>query len=117
MNRDGNIRCVFLNACYSEYQARAISRHVQCVIGMENAISDDGAREFAASFYQGLTNGRSVRDSFDLGKNILSAWNLPDEQVPKLLCGPWVDPANVFFGGGLKTRTGGRVSPARAAGP
>jgi hypothetical protein len=98
VNRDGNIRCVFLNACYSEDQARAISKHVDCVIGMANAISDDAAREFAGSFYQGLANGRSVKDSFDLGKNILSAWDLRDEQVPKLLCRPSVDPRNVFLG-------------------
>lgn len=97
VNRDGNIRCVFLNACYSEAQARAISKNVDCVIGMTNAISDDAAREFASSFYQGLANGRNVRDSFDLGKNILSAWNLPDEQVPRLLCRSSVDPAHVFF--------------------
>ncbi|HEV2390328.1 MAG TPA: CHAT domain-containing protein [Nitrososphaerales archaeon] len=97
VNRDGNIKCVFLNACYSEDQARAISKNVDCVIGMTNAISDDAAREFASSFYQGLANGRNVRDSFDLGKNILAAWNLPDEQVPKLLCRASVDPALVFF--------------------
>jgi len=98
VNRDGNIRCVFLNACYSEDQARAISKSVDCVIGMANAISDDAAREFAGSFYQGLANGRSVKDSFDLGKNILSAWNLPDEQVPKLLSKSSVDPSSVFLG-------------------
>ena len=110
VNRDGNIKCVFLNACYSEDQARAISKHVDCVIGMANAISDDAAREFAGSFYQGLANGRSVKDSFDLGRNILSAWDLPDEQVPKLLCRPSVDPRGVFLGNQEGARRAATIS-------
>ena len=35
-----NIRCVVLNACYSEPQALAIAEHIDCVIGMSRAIGD-----------------------------------------------------------------------------
>ncbi len=35
-----NIRCVVLNACYSEQQAKAIAEHIDCVIGMSKAIGD-----------------------------------------------------------------------------
>jgi hypothetical protein len=37
------IDLVFLNACYTEKQARAIAEHVNCVIGMSDAIPDDTA--------------------------------------------------------------------------
>ena len=60
------IDLVFLNACYSEKQARAIAEHVNCVIGMSDAISDIAAIEFAATFYSSLGFGRSIEDSFDL---------------------------------------------------
>lgn len=33
-----NIRCVILNACFSMEQARAISKHIDCVIGMSHKI-------------------------------------------------------------------------------
>ena len=35
----GKVSLVFLNACYSEEQAKAISKHIDFVIGMSNAIS------------------------------------------------------------------------------
>src|SRR5215204_2645617 len=35
-----NIDLVFLNACYSEKQAKSIAEHVNCVIGMSDAIPD-----------------------------------------------------------------------------
>ena len=38
-----NIRCVVLNACYSEPQAQAIAEHIDCVIGMTRAIDDIAA--------------------------------------------------------------------------
>ena len=58
------IDLVFLNACYSEKQARAIAEHVNCVIGMSNAISDIAAIEFASTFYSSLGFGRSIKDAF-----------------------------------------------------
>ena len=60
------IDLVFLNACYSEKQARAIAEHVNCVIGMHDAISDIAAIEFASTFYSSLGFGKSVEDAFDI---------------------------------------------------
>ena len=34
-----DIRCVVLNACYSEQQAKAIAEHIDCVIGMSKTIT------------------------------------------------------------------------------
>ena len=45
----GKVSLVFLNACYSEEQAKAISKHIDFVIGMSKAISDEAARKFAGA--------------------------------------------------------------------
>lgn len=55
-----NMRCVLLNACYSEVQARGIAESIDCVVGMSRAILDKAAIDFAAGFYLGLGYGRSV---------------------------------------------------------
>jgi len=80
-----NIRCVILNACYSESQAQAIAKHIDCVIGMSNAIGDEAAISFAAAFYQALGYGRSVQAAFDLGCVQIDLENLDEQDTPKLL--------------------------------
>jgi hypothetical protein len=91
-----NIRCVVLNACYSEKQALAIAEHIECVIGMSRAVSDSAAISFAFSFYQALGYGRSVRAAFDLGCIQIGMEGLREQETPKLLA-PNSDPSDVFF--------------------
>ena len=74
-----------LNACYSESQAQAIAKHIDCVIGMSNAIGDEAAISFAAAFYQALGYGRSVQAAFDLGCVQIDLENLDEQDTPKLL--------------------------------
>lgn len=111
VNRNGNIRCVVLNACYSEEQAASISEHVDAVVGMSEAISDDGARGFASSFYQGLAFGSSVKDSFLLGANYLRMMGVAEEQIPKLHCRQGVDPAKMFLDAGPKSEAAPPTNP------
>ncbi len=59
-----DIRCVVLNGCYSEVQARAIAQHIPYVIGMNNAIGDKAAIAFAVGFYDALEAGREVDFAF-----------------------------------------------------
>jgi hypothetical protein len=80
-----NIACVVLNACYSRDQARAIAKHIDCVIGMSDAIGDKAAIAFAGAFYQALGYGRNMREAFELGRNQIDLGNLADEDTPKLL--------------------------------
>src|SRR5215217_2576130 len=40
---ENNVRLVFLNACYSRIQAKAITEVVDCAIGMNEAIADNAA--------------------------------------------------------------------------
>src|SRR5262245_40249519 len=62
-----NVRVVVLNACYTEAQAKAVAREIDCVVGMHDAIPDPAAIAFAAEFYQALGFGKSVQQAFDLG--------------------------------------------------
>jgi predicted ATPase/DNA-binding SARP family transcriptional activator len=91
-----NLRCVVLNACYSEEQARAIAQHIDCVIGMADAISDTAAINFAAAFYQALGYGRSIQAAFTLGSNAIELANLADKAIPQLLAFH-TDPAQVVL--------------------
>jgi hypothetical protein len=79
------VECVLLNACYSEVQAKAIAQHIPYVIGMNQAIGDRAAIEFATSFYEGLGAGGSVEFAFDLGRNAMQLEGIPEEQTPVLI--------------------------------
>ena len=63
-----HLECVVLNACYSEVQANEIVKHINYVIGMNQAIQDDAARAFSIGFYRALGYGRSIEDAFKFGR-------------------------------------------------
>ncbi|MGB3655853.1 MAG: hypothetical protein WBA41_32215 [Rivularia sp. (in: cyanobacteria)] len=52
-----NYQCFIFNICCSEIIAKQISKYVDYVIGMSQAINDDVAIKFAKGFYLGLKNG------------------------------------------------------------
>lgn len=82
------LRCVVLNACFTDEQARAISAHVPCVVGMRGRVLDDAAIRFAAGFYEGIAHARSIRMSFELGGNRLGLHGHVDIGVPQLIAAP-----------------------------
>lgn len=85
------VQCVILNACYSEPQAKAIVRHIPYVIGMNDAIADSNARHFTYGFFQSIGAGRSVADSFRIGKNAILAHQEPglaQHNIPCILAKP-----------------------------
>src|SRR5439155_921116 len=55
-----DIRVVVLNARYSKDQALAITKHIDCAVGMKREIGDDAAIKFAGAFYRAIGFGRSV---------------------------------------------------------
>jgi hypothetical protein len=81
----GGLRCVVLNACYTDEQARAIAAHVPCVVGMRSRVRDDTAIRFAAGFYEGIAHARSIRVAFELGRNRLDLHSQPDSDAPRLV--------------------------------
>lgn len=79
------VKCVFLNCCYSETQAEAISQHVPYVIGTKDAISDKAAIEFSFGFYQAIADGEPVPSAFEFGKNAVEFQDYSDEaDIPVL---------------------------------
>jgi DNA-binding MarR family transcriptional regulator len=80
-----NIRCVVLNACYSEAQALAIAEYIDCVIGMSKRIYDSAAISFATAFYQALGYGKDIKTAFSLGCAQIDLENLDEQDVPKLI--------------------------------
>jgi len=80
-----NVRCVILNACYSESQAQAIAQHIEYVVGLSQAIREQAAISFAMAFYQALGFGKDVRTAFELGCNQIDLRNLGEQDVPKLI--------------------------------
>jgi hypothetical protein len=91
-----NTRCVILNACYSEPQAEAIADHIDIVIGMRTAISDNGAISFAVAFYEALAYGRDVQTAFDLGCLRLSLEYPNEKDIPTLIAKK-VNPSDITF--------------------
>jgi hypothetical protein len=77
--------CVLLNACYSEVQAKEISRHINSVIGMSQAIGDKAAIAFAVGFYDALGADRDVDFAYKLGCSAISMQGIPEHLTPKLL--------------------------------
>lgn len=80
-----NIRCVVLNACFTELQAMLISRHIDCVIGMSRAIADPTAIKFAQGFYRGLGFGKDIQTAFKLGCTQIKLKKLPGPDTPKII--------------------------------
>jgi hypothetical protein len=80
----GQVSCVLLNACYSEVQSKAISAHIDYVIGMNQAIGDKAAIAFAIGFYQALGGGRTVEDAYKLGCVQLRLQSIPEHLTPVL---------------------------------
>jgi CHAT domain len=78
------IQCVVLNACYSANQAKAIAQHIPYVIGMNKAIGDRAAIEFAVSFYDALGAGRDVPFAYELAKNAIQLSGIPEHLTPVL---------------------------------
>lgn len=92
----GNMRCVVLNSCYSEQQARAIAQEIDCVLGMSHVIGDQAAISFAAGFYEAIGYGEDVKVAFDLACiRLQSEW--PGEQTTPNLVAVNVDPTKVVL--------------------
>ncbi len=90
------VRCVVLNACFSEKQAQAIAGQIDCVIGMGKAVQDRSSLNFTAAFYQALGYGRDVQSAFDLGCLQIDLQKLAEGDIPRLLATKR-DPRTVCF--------------------
>ncbi|MBW4476647.1 MAG: CHAT domain-containing protein [Tolypothrix brevis GSE-NOS-MK-07-07A] len=83
------IECVFLNACYSETQAEAIYQHINYVVGMNQAIGDRAAINFAKGFYDALGAGKSYGEAYKLGCNAIALDGIPEHLTPVIKVNPF----------------------------
>lgn len=91
------VKCVLLNACYSEDQASEIARHIDAVIGMLDAIGDKSAIAFASAFYEALGFGESVHSAFEVAKTSIDLSGLPDANLPQLIARRGKNPKKLLF--------------------
>ena len=76
------IRCVVLNACYSQIQAKAISEYIPLVIGMNDAIGDRAASKFSEGFYTALFANSSIEDAYEFGCTAIELQGIPEHHQP-----------------------------------
>jgi hypothetical protein len=91
------IQLVVLNACLSEVQGHAISKVIDCVIGMKKSIGDKAAISFAAFLYSALGFGRSVKDAFEQGRVALMLEGIPEADTPVLLTRKGIEAGSIFL--------------------
>jgi hypothetical protein len=78
------MKCVVLNACYSEAQADAIFQHIDYLVGMKKTIGDEAAIKFAVGFYDALGAGRTFETAFKFGCIAIDLKGIPEYLTPVL---------------------------------
>lgn len=76
--------CVVLNACYSEFQADAIAKNIENVIGMNDNISDKAAIEFSVAFYDAIGAGQNIDFAYKIACNAIQWAGFPENLTPVL---------------------------------
>jgi CHAT domain len=79
------VECVILNSCFSQVQAEAIAQYIPYVVGMNQAIGDKAAIEFAVGFYDALGAGRSVEFAYELGCSAIRLAGIKEHLTPVLI--------------------------------
>jgi len=80
-----SLKCVVLNACYTESLASLILENVPYVIGSKNAILDKVAILFSIGFYTAIGEGKSIEYSYESGKSLVLLENFSEIDVPVLV--------------------------------
>ena len=80
-----SVECVVLNACFSKTQADAIARHIPYVIGMNGAISNGAACEFAVAFYDALGAGKDIPFAHKLACNAIQTAGIKEQHLLPVL--------------------------------
>ncbi len=91
------LKCIVLNACYSEIQGEVIRNEIDYVIGMNSAVSDASATKFSVAFYDAVFAGTDFRTAFDLGCTSLDLNNMTDSEVPVFMTGSRLSPITLPY--------------------
>lgn len=90
------LRCVVLNACYTEEHGEAIAEQVDCVVGMSTQVSDPVAIRFASAFYQAVASGVSVKEAVEQARADIELGEMDGAEVP-ILVARRCDPSRVVL--------------------
>ena len=78
------IECLILNACFSKAQAEVVAESIPVVVGTQSKIGDKEAINFSIGFYQGLGEGLTYEDAFELGR-VQVSFNSDDPDAEDVL--------------------------------
>jgi hypothetical protein len=79
-----NIRVIFLNACFTEELARALTEIIDCAIGTPMELDDNYAVVFASQFYLTVASDRDVQTAFEVARSSLPVDKIAEEHLPVL---------------------------------
>lgn len=65
--RNHRVKCVVLNACFTEIEAKSLLECVPYVVASVDALEDEAAIAFAIGFYQALAGGDDIGEAFNAG--------------------------------------------------
>ncbi len=82
---NNNIRCILLNGCYLESQAKEIVKHIDFVIGISQNLDSINIITFRKEFYYQIGSKRTIKDSYDLSCNLLQRKGIADYHLPTFL--------------------------------
>ena len=91
------VRCVVLNACFTEMQAEELAHHVDYVIGTRAAVPDAAAINFSKGFYAAIGDGYSLEKAFELGCNAVDMAGHAAKDLYKAWSRKGAVPANVVL--------------------
>jgi len=91
-----HVRLVLLNACFTDSQARSISKVVNYSIGTSKAIGDKAGVAFAGAFYRALGFGKSVREAFESARAELALTKIPRSRGIELFVRKGLDGKDSF---------------------
>jgi hypothetical protein len=87
------LNCIVLNACYSASQVDDLKKafnsieksHPVYVIGMNAAVPDDTAIDFAAKFYAAIGAGRDIPFAFNFAIATMDLESMPGTHIPQII--------------------------------
>ncbi|MBW4657069.1 MAG: CHAT domain-containing protein [Drouetiella hepatica Uher 2000/2452] len=80
-----HVKCVVLNTCHSEIQAKAIAQYIPYVVGMSQEIGDKAAIAFSTGFYKAIgADCSDIEKAHEAGCVEIQLENLSGHFIPVL---------------------------------
>lgn len=92
-----DVRLVIIDTCESYACAKRVSEVVDCTIGVDDEISDEGATRFYEVFYQAVAAGHSFADAHGQAVAALQFMGVPLKGIPKLCVKEQRDASQMFL--------------------